>query len=537
MKKFHLIVLSCLSGILFTIGWPVNGFPAFLFTAFIPLLIVEEHILKNRQNFNRFSVFFYTFPAFFIWNVATTWWIWNSTPVATLAWAFNSMFMSIVMNVYHAVRRNLYKQSQGYFILIFLWITFEYIHLNWKLTWTWLNLGNGFAMHYQWIQWYEYTGTLGGTFWVILINILIFKAIKPILHKQPERRPIFQNGLAAIVVLSLPILVSIFMYHRYSEKQDPIQVIVCQPNLDPYSTQYSTPPLEVIQLNLDLAKSVWDGKPAFFVSPESAIQEDIWEENMDVSTTLKKLKEFTREFPHVKIVIGASTYRRYKEGDKLPNSARFHKYGKFHYDSYNTAFFVDSTGNLQIHHKSRLTPGVEYMPSGGIFKFLEKYAIDLGGTVGTLGIDDDPMPFTINDSLKIGSVICYESVFGGFCADYVRKGANALFIITNDGWWGNTPGHKQHLSFASLRAIETRRSIARSANTGISCFVNQRGDIQQATKYWERDVIRQEINLNSKVTFYTRFGDYFGRISSFISVLFILLAIVFGVKRKNKLKA
>jgi apolipoprotein N-acyltransferase len=119
----------------------------------------------------------------------------------------------------------------------------------------------------------------------------------------------------------------------------------------------------------------------------------------------------------------------------------------------------------------------------------------------------------------------------------VRKGANVLFIITNDGWWGNTPGHKQHLSFASLRAIETRRSIARSANTGVSCFVNQRGDIQQATKYWERDVIRQEINLNSKITFYTRFGDYFGRISSFISVLFILLAIVFGIKRKNKLKA
>jgi apolipoprotein N-acyltransferase len=268
MKKFHLIILSCLSGILFTIGWPVNGFPAFLFTAFIPLLIIEEHILKNRQNFNRFSVFFYTFPAFFIWNLATTWWIWNSTPVATLAWAFNSMFMSIVMNVYHGVRRNLYKQSQGYFILIFLWITFEYIHLNWKLTWTWLNLGNGFAMHYKWIQWYEYTGVLGGTFWIILINILIFKALKPILNNQIDRKIIIQNGLSALAVLVIPILVSYIMYIRYNEKKNPVTVIVCQPNLDPYSTQYSTPPLDVIDINLDLAKSVWDHKPAFIVSPE-----------------------------------------------------------------------------------------------------------------------------------------------------------------------------------------------------------------------------------------------------------------------------
>ena len=119
----------------------------------------------------------------------------------------------------------------------------------------------------------------------------------------------------------------------------------------------------------------------------------------------------------------------------------------------------------------------------------------------------------------------------------MRKGANALFIITNDGWWGNTPGHRQHLSFASLRAIETRRSIARSANTGISCFVNQRGDIQKATKYWEQDVIKKEINLNSEITVYSRFGDYFGRISSFISVMFLLLAIVFGIKNRNQIKS
>lgn len=537
MKKFHLILLSGLSGLLFTIGWPVNGFPAFLFTAFIPLLIIEEHILKNRQNFNRFSVFFYTFPAFFIWNVATTWWIWNSTPVATLAWAFNSMFMSIVMNVYHAVRRNLYKQSQGYFILIFLWITFEYIHLNWKLTWTWLNLGNGFAMHYQWIQWYEYTGALGGTFWIILINILIFKALKPLLHKQPDRKTILQNGFAALSFLIIPILISNFMYFRYKEMKDPINVIVCQPNLDPYSTQYSTPPLEAIDINFDLARSVWDHKPVYIVSPESAIQEDIWESNLEGSPSLNKLKDFTTENPEIKIIIGASTFRRYDEGDKLPNSARFHKYAKFYYDSYNTAFYIDSAGIFQLHHKSKLTPGVEYMPSGGIFKFLEKYAVDLGGTVGTLGIDDDPQPFITSDSVAIGPVICYESIFGGFCGDYVQKGSNALFIITNDGWWGDTPGHRQHLSFASLRSVETRRSIARSANTGISCFVNQKGDIQQATNYWEKDVIEQQINLNSKTTFYVRFGDYFGRISSFVSVLFILLAIVFGIKRRNQLKS
>ncbi|MBM3435989.1 MAG: apolipoprotein N-acyltransferase [Bacteroidetes bacterium] len=534
MKKIHLVLLSVLSGLLFTAGWPVNGFPAFLFTAFVPLLIIEEHILKNKNSFTRFSVFFYTYPAFLIWNVATTWWIWNSTPVATLAWIFNSMFMSIVLNVYHAIRKNLYKKSQGYFLLIFLWIGFEYFHLNWKLTWPWLNLGNGFAGQYKWIQWYEYSGTLGGTFWILLANILIYKSIKPFLMRLPDRKASIQNGIGAIVVILIPVLFSIFRYYSYREEINPVSVIVCQPNLDPYSTQYTTPPLEAIDISFDLALSVWDRVPAYIVSPESAIQEDIWESNMDASPSLNKLKEFTKNYPDLKIIIGASTFKRYSDSEKLPNSARFHKYANFYYDSYNTAFYVDSAGIFQIHHKSKLTPGVEYMPSGGIFKFLEKYAIDLGGTVGTLGRDENPLPFQTGQQTGVGPVICYESVYGDFCRDYVQKGADALFIITNDGWWGNSPGHKQHLSYASLRAIETRRSIARSANTGISCFVNQRGDIQQATKYWERDVIKQEINLNSEITFYAKFGDFFGRISSFISVLFILLAIVFGLRKKKQ---
>jgi apolipoprotein N-acyltransferase len=536
MKKFHLVLLSGLSGLLFTLGWTVNGFPAFLFTAFIPLLIIEGYILKNKEHFNRFSVFFYTYPAFFIWNVATTWWIWNSTPVAALAWVLNAMFMSIVMNVYHAVRRRLYKSDQGYFILIFLWIGFEFFHLNWKLTWPWLNLGNGFATHCNWIQWYEFTGALGGTFWVILTNILIFKTIQPFLNRQPDRKVIVKYGSGAFAVILIPIILSLTRYYSYEEQHDPIHVIICQPNLDPYSTQYSLPPHEAVDINLDLAQTKMRGQPSYIVAPESAIQEDIWEGSFAASPSLNKLKAFTHDHPETRIVIGASTFRRYREGEKLPSSARYHKYSGFYYDSYNTALYVDSEGIFQKHHKSKLTPGVEYMPSGGIFKFIEKYAIDLGGTVGTLGTEVLSRPFADPDSVKTGTVICYESVFGDFCRSYVRQGAGALLIITNDGWWGNTPGHKQHLVFASLRAVETRRSIARSANTGISCFVNQRGDILQPTPYWEKRVISQDINLNHELTFYSQFGDYIGQISSAISGIFILFAILFGFRKRNHLK-
>ena len=97
-----------------------------------------------------------------------------------------------------------------------------------------------------------------------------------------------------------------------------------------------------------------------------------------------------------------------------------------------------------------------------------------------------------------------------------------IFIITNDGWWGNTPGYKQHASFASLRAIENRKSVARSANTGISCFINQRGDITQATKWWVPTAINGIINKNNETTFYTQNGDLIGQTFAIASLLCIL---------------
>ena len=100
-----------------------------------------------------------------------------------------------------------------------------------------------------------------------------------------------------------------------------------------------------------------------------------------------------------------------------------------------------------------------------------------------------------------------------------------IFVITNDGWWHDTPGHRQHNALSSIRAIETRRSVARSANTGVSSFINQRGEVLNKLTWWERGAIRNTINANDTITFYVKHGDYIGRTALWVSVL--LLAAVF----------
>src|SRR5258706_1529504 len=149
------------------------------------------------------------------------------------------------------------------------------------------------------------------------------------------------------------------------------------------------------------------------------------------------------------------------------------------------------------------------MPYPSVFGFLDKYSIDMGGMSGSLGTQDDRNVFA-HGNYKAAPVICYESIFGDFLSGYVRNGAEMIFIITNDGWWGNSPGYKQHAAYGRLRAVEFRRSIARSANTGISCFINQRGDVEQATPWWTEEVIKARLNKNDALTFYAKHGDYIG---------------------------
>ncbi len=197
-----------------------------------------------------------------------------------------------------------------------------------------------------------------------------------------------------------------------------------------------------------------------------------------------------------------------------------------YYDVFNAALQMEDSLPLQDYRKSKLVPGVEKMPYPGLLGLLGGLAIDLGGISGSLGEQADREVFFNRDNVGVAPVICYESVYGDYVTEYIRNGAEAIFIITNDGWWSNTAGHRQHLQYASLRAIETRRDIARSANTGISCFVNRRGDILQATKYWEPAVINGTIRLSGEQTFFVRHGDYLGKAAGIVSVFLVLITVL-----------
>ena len=529
MKNITKISLALLSGLLIAASWPTHGFTALIFIAFVPLIFLQDNSQHNKKDY----IFLLSFLTFLVWNSLTTWWVWNSTPAGSIAMILlNSTFMATTFWLYHFTRTKAFHNKGGFFLLILFFLAFEYLHLNWQLNWPWLNIGNVFSHKHSWVQWYEFTGTAGGTIWVLLANILAYKAIKSQKFRNSETqylRNSVSHLLLFLAVVFIPIAVSKIMYHTYEEKGETVEVVVAQPNIDPYKEEFRLSAAEILNRNFGVAEPLITENTRFVVSPESSIHESIWLEKIKFYRSINESKLFCRN-NNVSYIVGASTLGM--ASDKNDFAARkFYDADEYYY-SYNTALSINDTSDIQTHQKSKLTPGVEMMPSWWFMRPIKNLAIDLGGTVGTLKSEDKTTVFD-HGRYQVAPLICYESVFGGYVTEFVKNGANIIFVITNDGWWGDTPGHRQHFEMSKLRAIENRRGVARSANTGISGFINQRGDVVECSNYWEPIALRNTLNVNDDMTFYSRHGDYLYRAATFVACLVLCFSFVTSILRKK----
>ena len=519
------IFLALLTGGLLTAAWPTWGIAPLAFIGLVPLLLLEDRIAQGEKG----RLFWLSFLAFLVWNVATTWWVWNASPAAVAAWVLNALFMTIVFNVFHLTKKKVCNKPWGNFFLIPYWMAFELLTYHWSIKWPWLNLGNVFSSCVHWVQWYEYTGVAGGTLWVLLVNILFTNII--LSAKTREAKHTFINLCAEAAILILPILISNNVYKHYEDRGTDTEVIVVQQNCDPWNEQFDPHFYDqVIQNNIALSLPLVTENTRFVVSSESAIQEGIWLHETDKSRSLKTLHDYISKHPQMAFVIGGTTYEWVPKGMENDFPARQVGNSDRYFYCHNSALLID-TVRLQHRNKSQLTPGVEAIPEW--MGFLKNFSITMGIARGTLKTDPEAYTMTF-DGHKIGAAICYESAFGEYVSQFCKKGADLLFVITNDGWWGHTPGYRQHFEFSKLRAIENRRCIARSANTGRSGFINQRGDVLQRTHYWEPDAIKATLKANTKVTFYAQHGDYLSRIAVYVTFVLLLTWGAFSLVKWNR---
>lgn len=537
------IFLSLISALLLSISWPTYGIPFFIFFAFVPLLLMEQEISKfSKIHKKGWTIFGLTYLAFFIWNVVTTGWLYhaknpdgnNSLLAVAIPVIVNSLLMSLVFQLYYW-----YKKVRGtYFGLVFfvaIWLSFERFHLNWEFTWPWLNLGNSFSEYPQLIQWYDTIGATGGSFWILLINVFAFYTLR-IWQAGRIRKDLVKNISILTAIIVLPLLISIYKYNSYQEKPvGEVTTLLLQPKLDPYTEKYSKDSLQILAELLSLAEENSKTKVDFFIAPETAFPGNgsLSENGFNKSTSIAIAKEFLGKHPQSIFLTGASTHKfLFDEADTEDYSTEIQK-GVW-VNSYNSALQIIPNQEVEVYHKAKLVPGVEIFPYIRYLKpILGDAMLDFGGANSSLGIDKERKVFSNRfNKAKMAPIICYESIYGEYVTDYVKNGANLLAIMTNDSWWDNTEGHKQLLSYARLRAIETRREIVRAANSGISAHINARGDILQDTFYDDRTALLVKANLLEEKSIYTKIGDLISRIAIF--VLGFLIIYHFGERIASK---
>lgn len=513
-RKLLYVILSVA---LLSVGWlGVSGFT--LLVALVPLLVISDGYGSSARDFWRMAG--WAALTFVLWNAATIWWVWIATPAGPVTATIFSTFWNLTgFMLYHYISKRATK-ALSYTLLVAAWVATEYLYTSAEvLSFPWLTLGNGFSGDVWAVQWYEWTGVFGGSVWVLLCNILIFEALR--------NRSAARVGVAA-AALFLPVVVSVVLYFGHKPSGESINISVIQPNVDCYDEKFADNRSWQMENMVGLLHQM-PSQTQVVVLPETALPEHLQDNAPESGVTIQRLqRELDSLRSDAMILTGATTVRYYAPDESKTSTARPSRGGYF-YDIYNSAVAVNGDGESDIHHKMRLVIGVEAMPFTNI---LNKF-VDLGGVTGQLGRNDKPTVF--RKGAAVGPAICYEGIYGDCFARFVREGAEVMAVLSNDGWWGDTPGHRRLFDFCRLRAIETRRAIARSANTGVSGFITSRGDVVERLDWEQRGVLNADVELRRDVTLYVRYGDWVGRMALLLTFLGVMYYTAYRQRRKNHL--
>ena len=533
MKKDTILLLglTVLFAVLMSLPFliPDTGFIALF--ALVPLLCMDRiaTMLEKRH------VWIYHYTGFVLWNAFTTFWVCNATVGGGLFAIFANAFqMSLIFGLFRLSKKK-FSGVLPYIFLAVTWIAWERFYFDAEISWPWLVLGNSFARSIWAVQWYEFTGTLGGSLWIWAANLGIFGLMVSLSDGRIftwNRKAKAAAAIGMTAVLTVPFIISLFIGREYDmDAEEKLPVVIIQPNIDPYNkftamTQDQQNAIVESQMAKTLASRRTDSLrgPLLVVTPET-FTGDIIVGQYERSRTWRRFTKFLKDYPGVSMLFGASSYDYILSGKAPSHTARPCGDGLW-VESHNSALMINGSEETEIFHKSKLVVAVEQTPYPALFCKIDDM---LGGVMGRCVGQDEISLLHVSD-IPVGCAVCYESVYGEYYTDYIRKGARAMAIITNDAWWGDTPGYRQHLSYASLRAIETRRAIARCANTGISAIISPSGEIMQPTPWWEQAVISGSLPLRDDITFFVSHGDITGRVCTF---LFLLLLLALAVRFMN----
>ena len=497
-------LLLILSGIILGISFPPFPFPftLLIFVGLIPYFIV----IKRRTTLA--SISSATFLFSLVFSLITIYWVgsWSSEadPYLMLAGVALLLVYPCVMlipsTLFYLTRKVFPKFDAIWFFPLF-WVTLEYLLTQTDLRFPWLLLGHGLAKFNLFIQGADIVGTNGLSLIATYINVLLFKSF---FEKNSEEKFRLKPLLIAVFIFLCMIIYGIYKTSTFRISERKVKVGIVQPNLNPWD-KWSTGNLsDLLNMYLTLSQKCVDEGAEVILWPETALP--VYAFGGTYPMVENSIYNFL-DTNHVSLLTGMPDIIYDLNQNNIPEDSKYSGPGNYYYRTYNAVLGLNpGSRNIQRYGKMKLVPLGERVPFVDQFAFLGdllKWGVGITGW----NIGKDTTVFKIKnekiDTIKVGGLVCYESVDPVFVTAFVQKGAELITVVTNDSWYGKSSGPYQHKDFAMLRAVENRRSVVRCANGGVSCIINAKGKILAETEMFEKTTLVGEIPLQDEKTFYS----------------------------------
>lgn len=417
---------------------------------FIPAVSIFFMIIIESLE-KKWSVFLVrSFVLVFVFNISVTFWLIQvSWWEGILAFFLNSLLMLFPISITYFLAKKLKKHFATLFLTI--WVFFEILLTKWDLAWSWLNFGHVMGNMNYFVQWYSFTGVYLGTFWILVSALLLNKILK-----AKKSKYYFQLAL----VLFIPILFSSYLYLLSSPNNKQITLTTYIPSDDNKSNFLKTKKLYFDLVNFKTGKYVVC--PEVFLNPVNVY-------SMSQQNHFFYLNKLTDKKPNINIIFGAEL--------------------KSDFDIFNS-ILVKNRNEFLFRTKRKYVPFREFTPK--LFQKLFNAQTNYNKT-------DSDFSDVIKNDFEFTPLICFESIFSLFTA---KCSTDASFIIlaSSEAFMNNSNyGKKQYVNIVKLRAIESGRYIVKCSNQGISCVINQKGDIK---KVISKEIENVNVELLTKNTFY-----------------------------------
>jgi apolipoprotein N-acyltransferase len=516
---------GCLTGILLALSFPRLHLAPLAFIAFIPLFYaIEGQPLKKA--------FLWGWLAGLAYFAGSLSWVTISMhQYGGLPWAASYFFM-LLFAAYLAVYVGLFTLSTTFinknlvFIAPVCWTALEYLRGHLLTGFPWNALGYSQYQNLPLIQMADITSVYGVSFTIVLINAALYGMIKT----ACQGRKVAWSPL----LVSLSFCAFVFMYGFYRLGQpmgngQKLSVGVTQGNVDQaikWDVEARDKTLEIYErLSLSFVN-----RPQLVIWPESALP--VFFQNEPFYQ--QKISDLAHQGGFY-LLFGSPAFKPTSSGQiALLNSAYLVSPTSFQQGqtqgsaptSLSHSTPVNGGGAVLRYDKMHLVPFGEYVPLRSILFFVDKMVTGIGDFVPGEGAYVMEIP-----NAKIGTAICFEVIFPELVRHFTKNGANLMVTITNDAWFGQSAAPYQHFSMVVFRAIENRVPFARSANTGISGFIDAHGIILQETGIFIEEARLAQLEPGFRKTFYTTFGDFFA--IGCVGIFIILLVLSYRALRST----